>query len=177
MFRHFGPADFVVDLGALYWIDTMQFLMDGKDAIDEMAVDVSDGSRAPDGSIKWTRAAGEVTGLGVGGVGSHFGYSCDHCAGEGAQKFRQYDIEPTRVRYLRGTIGTLKSNPGGGGVLGTFTAFAEMLLYGEGFVPELVMDSDLIELGGSKNLSTISWEADLPRGTRIEIQTRSGNGS
>ncbi|MCY3763678.1 MAG: gliding motility-associated C-terminal domain-containing protein [Gemmatimonadetes bacterium] len=175
LFRHFGPADFVVDLGALYWIDTMQFLMDGKDAIDEMAVDVSDGSRAPDGSIKWNRAAGEVTGLGVGGVGSHFGYSCDHCAGEGAQNFRQYAIEPTRARYLRGTIGTLKSNPGGGGVLGTFTAFAEMLLYGEGFVPELVMDSDLIELGGSKNLSTISWEADLPGGTRIEIQTRSGN--
>ena len=175
LFRHFGPSDFVVDLGALYWVDTMQFLMDGKDAIDEMAVDVSDGTRAPDGSIKWTRAAGEVTGLGVGGVGSHFGYSCDHCAGEGAQKFRQYDIEPTRVRYLRGTIGTLKSNPGGGGVLGTFTAFAEMLLYGEGFVPELVMDSDLIELGGSKNLSTISWEADVPEGTRIEIQTRSGN--
>ena len=175
LFRHFGPSDFVVDLGALYWVDTMQFLMDGKDAIDEMAVDVSDGTRAPDGSIKWTRAAGEVTGLGVGGVGSHFGYSCDHCAGEGALKFRQYDIEPTRVRYLRGTIGTLKSNPGGGGVLGTFTAFAEMLLYGEGFVPELVMDSDLIKLGGSKNLSTISWEADLPEGTRIEIQTRSGN--
>ena len=175
LFRHFGPSDFVVDLGALYWVDTMQFLMDGKDAIDEMAVDVSDGTRAPDGSIKWTRAAGEVTGLGVGGTGSHFGYSCDHCAGEGAQKFRQYDIGPTRVRYLRGTIGTLKSNPGGGGVLGTFTAFAEMLLYGEGFVPELVMVSDLIELGGSKNLSTISWEADLPEGTRTIIQTRSGN--
>ena len=175
LFRHFGPSDFVVDLGALYWVDTMHFLMDGKDAIDEMAIDVSDGTRAPDGSIKWTRAAGEVTGLGVGGTGSHFGYSCDHCAGEGAQKFRQYDIEPTRVRYLRGTIGTLKSNPGGGGVLGTFTAFAEMLLYGEGFVPELVMDSDLIELGGSKNLSTITWEADLPQGTRIAIQTRSGN--
>lgn len=175
LFRHFGPTDFVADLGALYWIDTMQFLMDGKDAIDEMSVDISDGTLAADGSIKWTRAAGEVTGLGVGGTGSHFGYSCDHCAGEGALKFRQFDIELSRVRYLRGTIGTLKTDPGGGGVLGTFTGFAEMLLYGEGFVPELFMESDLIELGSSKNLNTIEWEADLDPGTRIEIQTRSGD--
>ena len=61
LFRHFGPTDFIADLGAAYWVDTMHFLNDGVSPIEEFAVDISDGTLAPDGSIKWTRVAGEVT--------------------------------------------------------------------------------------------------------------------
>ena len=176
LFRHFGPYDFIADLGALYWVDTMHFLNDGKDAIDEFAVEISDGTLAPNGDIKWTPAAGEVTGLGAGGTSSTIGaYSCDHCAGEGAQKYLQYEIEPGLVRFLRGTMMTLKSDPGGGGVLGTFSGLTEMMLYGEGFVPELALESDLINLVGTKNLNTIEWTADLATGASVELQTRSGN--
>ena len=176
LFRHFGPTDFIADLGALYWVDSMHFLNDGKDAIDQFAVDVSDGELAPNGDIKWTRVAGEVTGLGAGGTSSTIGaYSCDHCAGEGALKFRQFEIEPTLVRFLRNTMLTLKSDPGGGGVLGTVSGLTEIMLYGEGFVPQVVLESDLIVLGGQKNLDAIEWEADLVPGSSVQLQTRSGN--
>ena len=37
------------------------------------------------------------------------------------------------------------------------------------------MTSDLIDLGSSKALTTIEWEADTPSGTVVEIRTRTGN--
>ena len=53
----FGYRDYnyFEDLGALFWVDTMHFITDGASPINELYVDVSDGTRAPDGSIKWTR--------------------------------------------------------------------------------------------------------------------------
>ena len=33
----------------------------------------------------------------------------------------------------------------------------------------------MIDLGTSKNLTTIDWETDEPPGTRVEISTRTGN--
>ena len=35
--------------------------------------------------------------------------------------------------------------------------------------------SPLISLGGTKNLNTVEWDADVPPGTRVEIRTRTGN--
>ena len=52
---------------------------------------------------------------------------------------------------------------------------AEMQLYGEGFQPEVSLESDLIRLGGSRNLHSIEWDADEPPGTRVLIQTRTGD--
>ena len=37
------------------------------------------------------------------------------------------------------------------------------------------MISDLIRLGGSRNLLSIEWDADTPRGTQVLVQTRTGN--
>ena len=161
LFSQFGPTDFVADLGALYWVDTMHFINDGKSPIEEFAVDVSDGTLAPDGTIKWTRTAG-VIGEGIGE--------------EGSLKFRQYDIEPRLVRFLRGTMATeARALTVGGGVRAIFTSFTDFMLYGEAFVPEVVLESDLINLSGNKNLNTIDWEADFDPGTTVHLQTRSGN--
>jgi hypothetical protein len=167
LFRHFGPTDFVADLGAAYWVDTMHFLNDGVSPIEEFAVDISDGTLAPDGSIKWTRVAGEVTGLTV--------HVCRDCEGNAALKFRQFEIEPTLVRFLRGTMMTTKSDRSGGGSFGIPTAFTDFMLYGEGFVPQVVLESDLINLSGNKNLNTIEWEVAVDPGTSVQLQTRSGN--
>ena len=52
---------------------------------------------------------------------------------------------------------------------------AEMQLYGKGFQPEVSLESDLIRLGGSRNLHAIEWDADEPPGTRVLIQTRTGD--
>ena len=50
-----------------------------------------------------------------------------------------------------------------------------MLLYGEGYVAEVDLVSDLIELGAHRDLVAIDWVADTPPGTQVEIATRTGD--
>ena len=60
--------------------------------------------------------------------------------------------------------------------IGARTAdIAELQFYGEGFQPEVSLRSDLIRLGGSRNLLSIEWDADTPPGTQVQIQTRTGS--
>lgn len=51
---------------------------------------------------------------------------------------------------------------------------SEVQIYGEGYVPEVVLTSPFIEAGSTKALGQIWWERETPAGTGIEIQTRSG---
>ena len=51
----------------------------------------------------------------------------------------------------------------------------EIQSFAVGYQPEVEIESPLIDLGTSKNLTTIHWEADEPPGTRVEISTRTGN--
>ena len=37
------------------------------------------------------------------------------------------------------------------------------------------MTSGLLNLGRSKNMLSIAWEADIPPGTKLEISTRTGD--
>lgn len=149
--------EFFADLGTLFWLDTMHFLTDGENGVDELFVDVSDGTRAPDGSILWTRVA-ESRAV-VDGSSS--------AAGVGL-RYRQIAIPPSRVRYLR----TPFQNPLNAL---SYIGFNELMLYGEGFVPEVVLTSDLIALGARKSLTSLEWDADLPPGTQVLLQTRTGN--
>ncbi|MCC7265443.1 MAG: hypothetical protein IT369_23305 [Candidatus Latescibacteria bacterium] len=149
--------EFFADLGTLFWLDTMHFITDGENGVDELFVDVSDGSRAPDGSILWTRVA--ESRAAVDGSSS--------AAGIGL-RYRQIAIPPSRVRYLR----TPFQNPLSAL---SYIGFNEIMLYGEGYVPEVVLTSDLITLGGRKSLTSIEWEGDTPAGTQILLQTRTGN--
>ena len=64
----------------------------------------------------------------------------------------------------------------------TFQAFgsstfevAEMEVYGEGFVEETVFVTQILDFGKSVNWGKLRWAGDQPPGTRVEIQTRSGN--
>ena len=51
----------------------------------------------------------------------------------------------------------------------------EAMLYGEGYVAEAVLTSPFIDIGSRKGLVSIEWEAPYPRGTGVEITTRTGN--
>lgn len=51
----------------------------------------------------------------------------------------------------------------------------EVMLYSSGYPAEVEMESDFIDLGAAKTLTSIGWEADLPPGTKVEVQTRTGN--
>jgi len=50
----------------------------------------------------------------------------------------------------------------------------EAFLYGEGYPAEVVMQSDFIDLGSAKEMTGLSWEADLPPGASVQIQTKTG---
>ncbi|MYK42310.1 MAG: hypothetical protein F4049_19100 [Gemmatimonadetes bacterium] len=148
--------DYFEDLGALFWIDTMHFLTDGASPINELYVDVSDGTLAPDGSIKWTRV-GQSTSRDA------FG----HTSSRGL-RFREIQIEPSKIRFIRSPFQNPLSSL-------SYIAFTEVMLYGEGFVAEVSLTSDLIQFDEPKNLISVEWEADTPPGTQIQLQTRTGN--
>ena len=154
----FGYRDYnyFEDLGALFWIDTMHFITDGASPINELYVDVSDGTRAPDGSIKWTRVSQSTS-------RDAFG----HTSSRGL-RFREIQIEPSKIRFIRSPFQNPLSSL-------SYIAFTEVMLYGEGFVAEVSLTSDLIQFNEPKNLISVEWEADTPAGTQVQLQTRTGN--
>jgi hypothetical protein len=148
--------EFLEDLGSLFWIDTMHFLTDGGSALDVFSVDISDGTRAPDGSIQYSRV-NDSSASGNVGIASTSGV-----------RYREIRTEPTKVRFLRSTF----ANPLN---LLSYIGFTEVMLYGAGYVPEVVLTSDLVLLGSTKNLISVNWDADEPEGTRVQLQTRTGD--
>lgn len=139
---------FFEDLGTLFWVDALHFLTD-RGVINEFVVEISDGTRAPDGSIKWTKAAELMDSTRL----KPFYYL--------------FTIKPAKVRFLRVLFKA--------GIDYNQMSFLEAMLYGEGYVAEVVLTSKLIELGTHKSLVSIEWEADTPPGTWVEITTRTGN--
>ena len=78
--------------------------------------------------------------------------------------WRTFYLEPTKVRFLRSRFSTSFLN-----------SIVEVMLYGEGYVAEVALTSEVIELGPRKSLVSIEWEADTPPGTWVELSTRTGN--
>ncbi len=56
-----------------------------------------------------------------------------------------------------------------------FYTIVEHALYGDGYVAEVVMTSDFIDLGGTSSVRRLTWDADLPPGTYVEIRSQSGD--
>ena len=55
-------------------------------------------------------------------------------------------------------------------------AIREIQLYGRGFLPEVSLASEPIELGRTPRiLAAMHWTADAPPGTQVRVRTRSGN--
>ena len=52
---------------------------------------------------------------------------------------------------------------------------AEFEVFGEGFVEESVLVSQILDFGKTIHLGKVRWLADVPEGTRIEIRTRTGH--
>lgn len=138
----------IVDLGATFWLDTIRLLSSGIHYANQiLAYELkgSDGSTAPDRTLIWRT-------LGTWDTKSGYGF--------------HHDFEPTRVRYF------MYQNL----ALGRFvTQVSEIFLFGEGYLPEATLTSNLIELGALRNLNTITWDADVPDGAQVEIRTRTGN--
>lgn len=138
------------DLGSFFWIDTYRIIFAGGFFVD-YRLDFSDGNLAADGSLKWTTTAAVVQSSG--------------------QLSEGHDFELLKARYFR--IAWRQWETG----TGTFSNSAlpvEIQLYGEGFQPEVTLESDLVTLGSSRNLLSVEWDADTPLGTKVLLQTRTG---
>ena len=139
------------DLASHFWIDSnsMAFgreLYRGRFGAYEL--EVSDGSRAADGSLSWTPVVDRRRTFGTQAEGNEF--------------------EPTIARFFRVSWTLIVRAL-------TVVTLAEIQLYGEGFQPQVSLESDLIRLNGSRNLLSIEWDADTPPGTSLQVQTRTGN--
>lgn len=155
----------LIDLGATFWVDRYQFITffppGGSwwySLLRGYIVEGSDGSRAPDGSPIWRQISPDW------------------------RKYSKHnpkrillfedDFPLQKLRYL-----TIRNYDITGRAAGTGEAgmLGELMLYGRGYVSEVELESPLIELGGEKNLSVIEWDADVPPGTKLEVQTRTGD--
>ena len=153
-----------VDLGSKFWIDTICYVLKRgkyteKGVLNGYCTRVSDGSRAPDGSLIWERVSPKSREI----IWDDMWRLADR-------------FEPRKVRYLEfRNLDILEKRPR------TYTPLiyagnvGELQLYGEGYVPEVVLTSPIIELGGPKNLTSIDWDAETPEGTKVEVRTRTGN--
>lgn len=149
------------DLGAFYWIDAFRMAYGGS-RFSNYRLDFSDGTLAADGSIKWNTAVDREQ-RGGGGISAlGFGF------------YEGNNFARLKARFFRFVWKQFEStsSTGKGGATGQP---AELQLYGRGFLPEVTLTSDLIRLGGSRNLLSVEWDADAPPGTSVLIQTRTGN--
>ncbi|MDE2737091.1 MAG: gliding motility-associated C-terminal domain-containing protein, partial [Gemmatimonadota bacterium] len=87
-------------------------------------------------------------------------------------RYLRYLFQPRRVRYLFWHAHI----PQGWG-----SRWTELMLFSPGHPAEVVMRSDFIDLGKTagdgrpKVISNLSWDADIPPGTRLQVRSRSGN--
>jgi hypothetical protein len=143
----------VFDLGSTFWVDRQRMAYGRglyRGSMADYRLDFSDGTLAADGSIKWTRVVDRQQ------------------AQQSGARFDGNEFSPLKARFFRLQY-TLTST-------GHQTAnLAEIQLYGEGYQPRVELESDLIRLGGSRNLLSIEWQADTPPGTQVSIQTRTGD--
>ena len=149
-----------VDLGATFWVDTYRVVTYSiwmePYPLEGYVVRGSDGSRAPDGSLIWEKISPKER---------------EH---NPKQYLRFQDAFSSRkLRLIE-----FKNIDITGRRSGAYAAFAhlrELQVYGEGYVPEVILTSDLVELGNVRNLTTIEWDGEQPPDTKMEIRTRTGD--
>lgn len=167
-------AQFEFDLGALFWVDRVRILGDPSGlppggGVDQVRSRVgafnflwyhlfgSDGSRAPDGSLRWVQL-GELL-----------------SDPKNLQQVIHFDEQfpLQRLRYLRLLFPmTDDSQVAFNGRIGTT---AEFQIFGEGYPAEAVALSPIYDLGGPAVVSAVDWQAQVPAGARVELRTRTGN--
>ena len=154
-----GDTEFTFDLGALYWVDRVRILGDLA-GIAPSSVDWrwtrrnaihfpwyilwgSDGSLAPDGSLRW-QVLGELP--------EHPRNLRDIVHFE-----EQFSLRP--LRYLRMRYPNRQCC-----ITGTT---AEFQVFGEGYPAGVVMQSPIYDLGAVRNATVLSWQVEAPAGTRV----------
>ena len=154
------------DLGTWYWVDRT-FIVYGNNIFPNYILSLSDGSLAPDGSRVFTsvvaRGRDDVT-LGREAQAPTGSLPTDTVMQANA-------FPPIKGRYFKFDYRLINV-----GRVAWGADIRQLLLYGFGFLPQVTLQTPAIELGAAPRiLSTISWEAQTPPGTQLQIRTRTGN--
>ena len=152
-----------MDLGALFRLDAVRVITRlNPGAAEAVLIGYqlrgSDGSLAPDGTLVWDDLSSEerlINGDSIRLFEDRFDFRRIRFL-----EFRNVDVARRTRAYL------------GNRVQSTIT---EIQIFAKGFLPELVLTSDLIDLQGTRVLTTIDWDADIPAGSAVELRTRTGN--
>ena len=115
----------------------------------------SDGSLAPNGTLIWQK--------------HYSGTASDQSKRVTGAATHEFGLVPTRFIRLLWKSWEASNRRG-------FRGFAEEFqVFGEGFPQNLEFSSHIIDLQNPKSLNALSWDADIPPGTRLEVRSRSGN--
>ena len=148
----------VVDLGGAFFLDNIRVLQASSSPpgpFRAYRIEVSDGSTNAGGSLAW-KTVGSLDNI------------------NGSESYHDFKFPLTKVEHFSFTY-KLHVRAGRHGL-------SEIQFFGEGYMPESRIESvfdgpsAFIELGGTpQNLASIEWDADIPPGTDIILQTRTGN--
>ena len=159
-----------IDLGAMLPLDRIQLLYvvtPASGPFPNYTIKLSDGTRAPDGSLAWTPVAAKGPGA----------FNTIGAAVAADQEIREYQavlFPLTKARYFQ--LDYQVQVYFGCSGLGCSATIREVQFYGRGYLPEVVLESELIDLGGRpRSLAAIDWEAQVPDGAQLQIRTRTGN--
>ena len=162
----------LINLGGAFFLDNIRVLqMNAKSTwtspFPEYRIQLSDGSTNAGGTLAWTT---------VGSV-----QSLDITGGPTSQRYNNFSFPLTKAKHFAFTY-RLWPNDGSAEFIADSFALSEIQFFGEGFMPESRVTSSFggtspfIEVARTaQNLASIEWDADLPPGTDIIIQTRTGN--
>jgi len=172
-------GEITVDLGAVYWVDWVRLVSGivprpfsrraGVGSLGARALSLrrfdfnlyqlrtSDGSISPNGRFIWKQKFLNRRSA----LNSQQGFA-DHA----------FTSEATRFLQLRWLVWDANCNGDCGAASGIVE---ELMVFGEGFPREVRLNSGLIDLGDNKNITALKWGANTPRGTRLEMRSRSGN--
>jgi hypothetical protein len=161
-----------MDLGAMFWLDELFIYFNTPgEALSGTTVRnagtgysflFSDGNRTTSGEVDYTHLFTE-----------HETDDLVHPPFLTRRHFR-YLFAPRKVRYLfwHGLINEHAE---------WHARVPELMLYSDGFPAQVTLSSNFVDLGviagdgRAKSVKSLSWEADLPPATRLQMRSRSGN--
>ena len=153
------------DLGASFWINRMivevgaPIVYGGNAVIKDIEISTSDGTQS--GGLTSDR------------VRSSFDYKLLTLIDASQTPVRSiYDLqfEPRKTRHI-----FYRRSSSFEPARKVFYLVVEHALYGDGYVAEVVMTSDFIDLGGTSSIRRLTWDADLPPGTYVDIRSQTGD--
>jgi hypothetical protein len=168
-----GPNDWVseghwfeIDLGASYWIDrAFMHISRTRNFFGSFEIATSDGTQAAGVTTDRVRGNFDFQPLTqVDNTGSPLRLVFDF----------QFPLRKTRYAFFH-RLNFTRIAGAQGGTHNPFYSITEFMLFGDGYVAGVEMQSDFIDLGGTKSIRKLSWDAELPPETFVEIRSQTGD--